>query len=76
MVQKLKSPTGRLTKLLAKQPDNGRVIEQLYLSTLSRPPTDEERDVITGLLQDGDRDESLQDVFWALLNSKEFAFQH
>jgi hypothetical protein len=76
MVQKLKSPTGRLAKLLAKQPDNGRVIEQLYLSTLSRPPTDEERDVITGLLQDGDRDESLQDVFWALLNSKEFAFQH
>jgi hypothetical protein len=76
MSRKLKSPTGRLTKLLAKQPDNVRVIDQLYLSTLSRTPTGEERDLITGLLQDGDRDESLQDVFWALLNSKEFAFQH
>jgi hypothetical protein len=61
---------------LAEQTDNSRVIEQLYLSALSRPPTGEERDVIAKLSLDVDRDESLLDLFWALLNSKEFAFQH
>jgi hypothetical protein len=76
MYRKLKAPTGRLTKLLAEQPDNNRVIRQLYLSALSRPPTGQEREVIAKLLKDVDRDESLLDVFWALLNSKEFAFQH
>ncbi len=73
---KLKTPTGRLEQLLAAQPDNDRVIEDLYLSTLSRQPADTEREAMKLVLNGADRREVLQDLFWALLNSKEFAFQH
>lgn len=73
---KLKTSTGRLELLLAAQPDNNRVLDELYLSTLSRPPADTEREVVQKLLAGTDRREVFQDLFWALLNSKEFAFQH
>jgi hypothetical protein len=48
----------------------------LYLATLCRLPTAEERDAIAPLVTNVDRDEAMLDLFWALLNSKEFAFQH
>ena len=72
---KLKTSTGRLEQLLAAQPDNDRVIDELYLCTLSRLPADTEREVVKQALEGTDRREVLQDLFWALLNSKEFAFQ-
>ena len=79
MVGKLKSPTGRLATLLAEHSDNGAVVEQLYLLTFGRTPTGEESGLINALLKDAkdaERDETLLDLFWALLNAKEFAFQH
>ena len=73
---KLKTSTGRLEQLLAAQPDNDRLVDELYLSTLSRLPADAEREVVQKVLEGADRREVFQDLFWALLNSKEFAFQH
>ncbi len=73
---KLKVPTGRLEQLLANTVDDDQVVDELYLSTLSRLPADNERQVIQNSLKGSDRREVLQDLFWALLNSKEFAFQH
>ena len=73
---KLKTSTGRLEQLLAAQPDNDRLVDELYLSTLSRLPADAEREVVQKALEGADRREVFQDLFWALLNSKEFAFQH
>jgi len=73
---KLKISTGRLEQLLAAQTDNDRVVDELYLSTVSRWPTDTEREVVRQTLAGADRREVFQDLFWALLNSKEFAFQH
>jgi hypothetical protein len=61
------------------------VIEQLYLRTVSRKPTAEELSSLRASLPQGDpkqpqnREESakvLEDVFWALLNSPEFMFNH
>jgi hypothetical protein len=54
-------------------------IETLFLATLSRPPTDEERGACLASLENrspGDRGKQLGDVLWALLNSAEFAFNH
>jgi hypothetical protein len=54
---------------------NGRLradtVENLYLRTLSRLPTPEERAHWTG-----EGDEYLKDLLWALLNSKEFGTNH
>jgi Protein of unknown function (DUF1549)/Protein of unknown function (DUF1553) len=53
-----------------------RIIE-LYLRTLSRLPTKEEIDKLNPLFAEGsNQDQALGDLFWALLNSREFLFNH
>jgi hypothetical protein len=40
-------------------------------------PRESERAAVRAALADGgDRGEALRDLFWALVNSKEFAFNH
>jgi hypothetical protein len=55
-------------------------IEQLFLITLSRPPTAAEAKRFAAYVEAGgpekDRKAALADVFWALLNSTEFAVNH
>ena len=46
-------------------------------SVRRRKPTDAERGRMVGYVQKGkDRRQALADVFWALLNSTEFAVNH
>lgn len=63
----------RLTQLVTSESDNRRVIEEVYLSCLNRPPTERElKDIQLG---EGDaRLENTQDLTWALLNSPAFLF--
>jgi hypothetical protein len=67
--------SGRLAALL-KNPDNAAVTESLFLSTLSRPPTDAERNAVNQSLSADKREAVFADLFWALLNAEEFAFNH
>jgi hypothetical protein len=58
-----------------KQPEV--LLEQLYLATLTRRPTDEERQIVLRHLKSQpDPTRALYDVVWALLNSTEFATNH
>ena len=66
--------TGRLALLLASESNNSNVIDELYLATLSRLPTDRERTEILPSVSGNDRADAFADLFWALLNSKEFTF--
>lgn len=77
LLAKLKDGNGTLTKLLKEQPDDWKIVDELSLRTLGRVPTTDEWAVVKKALTGGDpRDEVLRDVFWALLNAKEFAFNH
>jgi hypothetical protein len=55
-------------------------IETLYLAALSRKPTRDELDKCVRYVErggvSGDPKKALSDVFWALLNSTEFSFNH
>ena len=77
--QKLKAKNNRIEQLLAaKTPDEG-IVEELYLSTFSRYPAAEEKAKILALLaesKDGVRREAVEDLFWGILSSKEFLFNH
>ncbi len=55
-------------------------IETMYLATVQRSPTTKELARLEKYLADGgvrhDADQALGDIFWALLNSSEFLFNH
>ena len=73
-----KIENGGLVKKLLKQgktPDE--IIEELYLRCFSRKPTADESSKLKAYLTDGAKPERvLNDVFWSLLNAKEFVFNH
>jgi len=80
--RKLLDKQGRISQLvkdknLEKSDGARQAIEQLYLSTFSRSPTADElakcRQVITRAPTSR---EGLEDLLWALLNSREFLFNH
>jgi hypothetical protein len=55
-------------------------VDALFLSTLSRLPSEEEQSMFVEALAEAstpvERRQTLSDSFWALLNSTEFAFNH
>ena len=56
---------------------NAQKIESLYLSTLSRFPRPEEAERMSGYVNARpDPRAAFADIFWALLNSSEFRFNH
>jgi len=77
VLKKIKSPAGRLANLLKQFPDDAALTEQLYLLTLGRRPSAAEREAIMRQQSAADpREAFFADLFWALLNTKEFAFNH
>jgi hypothetical protein len=69
---------GVVKKLLAKNnKDVTKTIEDLYMRCLGRVPTEKELTKLKPHFGNGKSDEQvLTDIFWALLNSKEFIFNH
>jgi hypothetical protein len=56
--------------------DKGRV-EELYLLTLGRPPTDAEQQACAKYLKESaSTAKGLQGIMWSLLNTREFVLQH
>jgi hypothetical protein len=60
--------------------DTEEKVETLFLAALSRKPTPREREKFVRLVEEGgatgNSRKALGDVFWALLNSTEFFFNH
>jgi hypothetical protein len=52
------------------------LLDRLYLHTLSRPPSDAERAEWEPRLSGANRADMAADLFWALLNAREFTFNH
>lgn len=64
-------------RLLAENRSPEQIIEELYIRCLSRKPTAEELKKLQDLLNaEPDKKKGLEDIFWALLNSREFMFNH
>lgn len=69
--------TGRLKELIASHDDPAPIIEELFLQVLSRRPTQNELERFIELIGESTMDpEVYEDIFWSLLNSTEFLFNH
>jgi hypothetical protein len=75
--KKIASRRGRLARLLEAGTTDDKIVEELFLATLSRPPTAEEAAAVrkTWPQEDG-REAAFRDLFWVLLNATEFTFNH
>ena len=64
-------------QLLARFGNPNAVAEALYIRCLSRTPRSAEAEKIASKLAGSpDKTKALEDLFWALLNSDEFMFNH
>jgi hypothetical protein len=77
LVEKVKSPRGRVAGWLKEGKSNAEVVELIYLATLSRRPTPKELEVVTKHLASlPDRAEGMHDLQFALINLNEFLLRH
>ena len=65
---------GWLAQQLKAEKDDAKLTDALFRRVLARGPTDAERAKVAALLKDAPREDLFRDLFWALLNSKEFVF--
>jgi hypothetical protein len=73
--KKIASDQGRIAKALAAKKTEDEIIEELYLATFSRKPTDADRKRVKAHIAEApSKREGLEDLLWALLNSAEFVF--
>lgn len=73
-IQKKLTAEGNIVSRWVKA--DGDVIDSVFLRTLTRFPTAEERAELAKALAAGPRKDVLQDALWAILNSKEFLYNH
>ena len=76
---RLAAKTGRITQLLATEPEPPALVTDAWWRCLGRPPTDAERKPFEEMLAAvpaAERREIVEDMYWSLLTSREFLFRH
>ncbi len=77
--QKLGAKENTISRQLAAKTPPEKILEDAYLSALSRYPTETERERMLKTLSEAKETELrplVEDMYWALLSSKEFLFNH
>ena len=74
---KLRDDNGRINQMMTAEKSDEEIITALYMSAVARAPSSEELQAATNHIANSEnRRFGLEDVGWAILNSKEFLFQH
>jgi hypothetical protein len=77
IMSKVRSRRGIARRLARSSKTPREVIDSLYLGTLSRYPGDKEKALMLKVFADADeRQEAVEDVLWALLNTRGFVYNH
>ncbi len=77
LTQKLSAQTNRAHTLAKSKKSSEEAVEELFLGTLSRFPTDAEKtEALRYISAEKTRAVGLQDVLWALINTREFILNH
>lgn len=74
---KIAAGDGRLSKLMKDKKAPQEIVEELYLTAFSRRPSKLELDRTLAFVNKiNEKQQAFEDVLWAILNSKEFMFNH
>jgi hypothetical protein len=75
---KISNAGGRLSELLKSDASDEQIVDEFYLAALTRLPTTEEKSKLLKFLSERStrRQETLAGLIWAILNSREFAYNH
>jgi len=76
---KLETKGNRIDKLLTAKTSDEKFIDEAFLSALARTPTPAEKSAILIILAETDPKEKrlvIEDLYWSILSSKEFLFNH
>jgi hypothetical protein len=79
LLEKLSAEKSRPATLAAAGVPNYRVVEEVYLAGLARYPTDAEMNALLDVLSatpPEERERAIEDLYWSVLSSREFLFQH
>jgi hypothetical protein len=76
--QKLQAKDNRIDQLMAAETADEKLIEDLYLSALTRYPTATETKELTAVLAEAktDRRRAVEDLYWGVMSSNGFLFNH
>ena len=75
--RKLADQTGRISSQIDEQKSDDAICDEFYVVALSRHPTQEELNNCHSIISAAaDRRSGLEDVLWAILNGREFLFNH
>lgn len=68
---------GEIKRLVEQAKSPEEVLDELFIRTLGRAATKDEAAALRELIGDAQKDAAVyEDIFWSLLNSTEFAFNH
>lgn len=77
MENKIADGNGRVSKFFKEKKAAGDMIDELYLTALSRPPSATERKRLIEYVDSAkDKQRAVEDALWAILNTREFMFNH
>ncbi len=77
--KKLAAKKNRLTGMLGAKKPTGAMLDDIFLSALARYPSDKERTELTKMFDEAPEKERrvvLEDIFWSVMSSREFLFNH
>jgi hypothetical protein len=78
-VNKKLAAQGSAAERAVDEMDYGKIVEELFLAALSRLPTNAEREPLVAELtaaKQEDRRQVIEDLYWSVLTSREFLFNH
>jgi hypothetical protein len=76
--KKLAAP-GSAAERASEMTDDHELLDRVYLAAFSREPNRQEREALVGELsaaQGDERRQAVEDVYWSVLTSREFLFNH
>lgn len=78
--QKLEAKDNRVDQLLASAKSNAALIDDIYMLALSRQPTETERTGLNKALAEAttpaEKRPIVEDIFWSVMSTREFLFNH